>query len=267
MLHLDPERLAALADEAPTAEEVAHLGHCLACRRERDAYVALLALAQREGHADDEEPLTSWASLATALRDDGLLTRPAVAAADDADVRVIALPTAAPVRATRGVASLFGAAALRRVAAAALFVAGGMAAGRASVGAPALPLTDAPPVAAAVGTDDADADGSALLTAGASSFASVEEASRVLTRAQREYQRAAVFLAEHDSSAAIGSSDVLRARLAALDDMMPRVREALNEAPEDPVLNQVYLTTYDVRESTLRQLGRTLPVGARVNGY
>lgn len=273
MLHLDPERLAALADEAPTAEEVAHLAHCLACRRERDAYVALLALAQREGHADDEaEPLTSWASLSTALRDDGLLTRPAVATADDVDVRVLALPTAAPVRATRGagVSSPFGAAALRRVAAAALFVAGGMAAGRASVGAPALPLTDAPPVATAVGTDDADAAdaaGSALLTAGASSFASVEEASRVLARAQREYQRAAVFLAEHDSSAAIGSSDVLRARLAALDDMMPRVREALNEAPEDPVLNQVYLTTYDVRESTLRQLGRTLPVGARVNGY
>ena len=80
-------------------------------------------------------------------------------------------------------------------------------------------------------------------------------------------QRAAVFLAEHDSTAAVGSSDVLRARLAALDDMMPRVREALNEAPEDPVLNQVYLSTYDVRESTLRQLGRTLPVGARVNGY
>ena len=283
MLHLDPERLAALADEAPTAEEGAHLAHCLACRRERDAYVALLALAQREGRAAadwdapdgvDAEPLTSWASLSTALRAEGLLTTPAAPSVDHADVRVLPLRpamAAPPARATgrERMLAMFGGAALRRVAAAALFVAGGMAAGRVSVGAPALPLTDAAPVVATVGSDVGDAGdaGSSLLTAGASSFASVDEASRVLARAQRDYQRAAVFLAEHDSSAAVGSSDVLRARLAALDDMMPRVREALSEAPEDPVLNQVYLTTYDVRESTLRQLGRTLPVGARVNGY
>ena len=281
MLHLDPERLAALADEAPTAEEGAHLAHCLACRRERDAYVALLALAQREGRAAaawdapdgmDAEPLTSWASLSTALRAEGLLTTPAAPTVDHADVRVLPLRpamAAPPARATGRdrMLTMFGGAALRRVAAAALFVAGGMAAGRVSVGAPALPLTDAAPVVATASPEAADAAGSTLLTAGASSFASVDEASRVLARAQREYQRAAVFLAEHDSSAAVGSSDVLRARLAALDDMMPRVREALSEAPEDPVLNQVYLTTYDVRESTLRQLGRTLPVGARVNGY
>jgi hypothetical protein len=273
MLHLEPERLAALADEAPTAEEGAHLAHCLACRRERDAYVALLALAQREGQADDDAPpLTSWASLSTALHAEGLLAPTAGVAARGPDdgVRVIPLPTAAARATPRGrfggaFADAFGAAALRRVAAAALFVAGGMAAGRASVGAPALPLTDAAPVAAVA--DPAPAAGTALLTAGAASFASVDEAAQVLARAQRDYQQAAAFLAEHDSTTAIGSSDVLRARLAALDDVMPRVREALNEAPQDPVLNQVYLTTYDVRESTLRQLGRTLPAGARVNGY
>ncbi|GLC26755.1 hypothetical protein [Roseisolibacter agri] len=275
MLHLDPERLAALADEAPTAEEGAHLAHCLACRRERDAYVALLALAQREGRAAadgydldgrEAEPLTSWASLSTALRAEGLLTSPVASPVEHPDVRVLPLPTARPMAspARRAFGGALSGAALRRVAAAALFVAGGAAAGRVSVGAPALPLTDA--AAPAVATADVPA-GDALLTAGASSFASVDEASQVLARAQRDYQRAAVFLAEHDSSAAVGSSDVLRARLAALDDMMPRVREALNEAPQDPVLNQVYLTTYDVRESTLRQLGRTLPVGARVNGY
>jgi hypothetical protein len=272
MLHLDPERLAALADEDPTAEEGAHLAHCLACRRERDAYVALLALAQREGQVDDA-PLTSWASLSTALQAEGLLapSAGAVARASDDDVRVIPLPTAVAREArTRRFAGAFGAAALRRVAAAALFVAGGMAAGRASVGAPALPLTDAAPVTASTGATTPDAGleaGTALLTAGAASFASVDEAAQVLARAQRDYQQAAAFLAEHDSTTTVGSSDVLRARLAALDDVMPRVREALNEAPQDPVLNQVYLTTYDVRESTLRQLGRTLPAGARVNGY
>jgi hypothetical protein len=282
-LHLDPERLAALADEAPTPEEGAHLAHCLSCRRERDAFVALLALAQREGRAATEldgaaDPLTSWGAIADALRADGMLapaapSRTAVALVrSDEDVRVLPLPVS-PTRSGRMGRVLQGGllqgGLLRRVAAAALFVAGGMAAGRASVGAPALPLTE-PEAVASTGSmsfDEAESAGSALLTAGASTFASVDQASAVLARAQRDYQRAAAFLAEHDSASAVGSSEVLRARLAALDDMMPRVREALNEAPQDPVLNQVYLSTYDVRESTLRQLGRALPVGARVNGY
>ena len=266
MLHLDPERLAALADEAPTAEEGAHLATCLACRRERDAFVSLLVLAQREGaaafdlDAADAPPLTSWPALSDALRADGLLASPAGAAVAEGGPKVIPLP----VRRPSAVAPL-----LRRVAAAALFVTGGMALGRASVGAPALPigdaaLGDAPAVAA---VDPSEPAGTALLTAGASSFESVEHASRVLAAAQRDYQRAAAFLAEHDSSATLGSPEALQARLAALDEVMPRVREALSVAPADPVLNQVYLTTYDVRESTLRQLGRTLPVGARVNGY
>jgi hypothetical protein len=279
-LHLDPERLAALADEAPTAEEGAHLAHCLACRRERDAFVALLALAQREGPAAVDldgtagEPLTSWAPIAEALRADGLLapaSGPRLEPADR-DVRVIPLPTTAPAAHARGERRgerVMAGALLRRVAAAALFVAGGMAAGRVSVGAPALPsvqqatLADAP----AFATPEIDLGGPALSSAGAPAFATVEQASAVLTRAQRDYQRAAAFLAEHDSTTAVGSSEVLRARLAALDDVMPRVREALNEAPQDPVLNQVYLSAFDVRESTLRQLGRALPVGARVNGY
>jgi hypothetical protein len=185
----------------------------------------------------------------------------------DDDVRVLPLPLAPAGRGR--LAEVLHAGLLRRVAAAALFVAGGMAAGRASVGAPALPLPEPAAVASAGPTsfDEAESAGSALLTGSVSTFASVDQAAAVLTRAQRDYQRAAAFLAEHDSTSAVGSSEVLRARLAALDDVMPRVREALNEAPQDPVLNQVYLSAYDVRESTLRQLGRALPVGARVNGY
>ena len=275
--HLDPERLAALADEAPTPEEGAHLAHCLSCRRERDAFVALLALAQREGRAATEldgaaDPLTSWGAIADALRADGMLapagpSRPAVSLVRSDDVRVLPLPVRAAGDGRIGRIQQGGL--LRRVAAAALFVAGGMAAGRASVGAPALPMPEPAAVASTgpMSFDDSENAGSALLTGGASTFASVDQATAVLTQAQRDYQRAAAFLAEHDSTSAVGSSEVLRARLAALDDVMPRVREALNEAPQDPVLNQVYLSAYDVRESTLRQLGRTLPVGARVNGY
>jgi hypothetical protein len=90
----------------------------------------------------------------------------------------------------------------------------------------------------------------------------------VLAQAQRDYQRAAAWLSVHDTTMADpGAPEALRARLAALDGVMPTVREALREAPQDPVLNQVYLTAYDVRESTLRQLGRALPVGVRLEGY
>jgi hypothetical protein len=276
MSHLDPERLAALADEAPTAGEGAHLATCLACRRERDAYVSLLALAQREGHAAADlappaaEPLTSWPALADALRAEGLLAPSAGVVVLEREggrepARVLPLRTAAVAPSRRAALAPL----LRRAAAAALFVAGGMAAGRASVGAPALPLpgaTAAAPAVAVAAADAGDGAGVGLLAAGASPFTSVEHAARVLNAAQRDYQRAAAFLAEHDS-AAVGSPEVLQARLAALDEVMPRVREALSVAPADPVLNQVYLTTYDVRESTLRQLGRTLPVGARVTGY
>src|SRR5438105_9391912 len=91
MQHLDTDRLAALADEAPTEAETAHLASCAACRHERDAFVALLALAQREGGvarlAPDVvapprgggTPLSSWDTLAPALRAEGLI-RPAAAA-------------------------------------------------------------------------------------------------------------------------------------------------------------------------------------------
>jgi hypothetical protein len=103
--------------------------------------------------------------------------------------------------------------------------------------------------------------------ADAAGFASVNDAMSVLTRAQRDYQRAAAYLAEHDSGTVGGTPQTLRARLAALDEVIPKLGEALREAPQDPVLNQYYLSTADVRESTLRQLGRSLPVGVRLNSY
>ena len=51
-VHLDPERLAALADETPTPAEAEHLAGCLVCRREREAYVALVDLAHEVGAAE-----------------------------------------------------------------------------------------------------------------------------------------------------------------------------------------------------------------------
>ena len=46
MQHLEAERLAALDHDAPTFDELAHLAACSACRTERDAYAALVQMAQ-----------------------------------------------------------------------------------------------------------------------------------------------------------------------------------------------------------------------------
>lgn len=307
MQHLESERLAALADELPTAGESAHLACCLSCRRERDSYVALLALAQDEGRAGTEaeraahafgEPLTRWEEIAAALRADGLLTPGSDGPRGAAPAMGRPWVEPEPARRLGAPSGWRRPRSLARVAAAAALLVGGAGLGRLSAEIPlpgrAESSADAPGLltgtsgageaafaAAGAGTsvepgagDAASArgrevltmDGTILLVSDAP-FASVAEAGRVLARAQRDYQRAAAYLAEHDSSAAVGDTRVLRARLAALEAMMPQVREALAETPQDPVLNQVYLTTYDVRESTLRQLGRVLPVGAQLNGY
>jgi hypothetical protein len=64
------------------------------------------------------------------------------------------------------------------------------------------------------------------------------------------------------------STSQYRTRLAALDNVMTEIRGALKEAPEDPVINQYYLTTVSAREATLRQLGTTLrPDGVSLNRF
>jgi hypothetical protein len=76
MLHLSPERLAALADDDPTAAEAAHLASCARCGTERVAHRTLLAMAHREGGLSGE-PLTSWTMVAADLRAEGLIGPPA----------------------------------------------------------------------------------------------------------------------------------------------------------------------------------------------
>jgi len=49
--------------------------------------------------------------------------------------------------------------------------------------------------------------------------------------------------------------------------VMTEVRQALREAPQDPVINQYYQATVGAREATLRQLGTTLPAGAKLNRF
>jgi hypothetical protein len=118
------------------------------------------------------------------------------------------------------------------------------------------------------------------------SFASVDDAREVLARARRDYARAAAFLSADPASASDDAAlaalepragdgaprgavdaEALRARLATLDALIPGVRAAAREAPEDPAVNQLYLAAYDARETALRQLGRSLPAGVQLTGY
>jgi hypothetical protein len=257
MQHLSTERLAALADETPTAEEAAHLARCLACRRERDVYLALLDLARREGSAGVEpgalatvgEPLTSWEGIAAGLRAEGLI-----------DGSAPHTTTAgAPAAARHAVRPLRVSGWWRQAAAASVLLVAGIGVGRATA--------SHPTVTQAAGAASGPLAGGLTLQANASPFASVNDATAALARAQHEYQRAAAFLAEHDTTALVGGSDALRARLAALDEVIPRVQQALYDAPQDPVLSQYYEATYQARETTIRQLGRSLPVGVRLTGY
>jgi hypothetical protein len=267
--HLDAERLAALADEPMTAAEAAHLAACAACHREREAYVALLALARAEGVGDrpadayagdghvDAVPAAAeadraWGALAATLRAEGL-ARPVVAAAGVRErAGVFRAGGRSPVAWARRAPA--------RLAAGALLVIGAAAAGRVSA-------TRGP---------------FATETGGPATFASSNDARETLARARRDYARAAAFLAAADEAGDVddgsladldrgarpgADAELLRARLATLDALLPRVRAAARQAPEDPAVNQLYLAAYDARETALRQLGRTLPAGVQLTGY
>ncbi len=287
MPHLDTDRLAALGHEAPTEAERAHLAACAACRAERDAYAALAALAaasRMPGEAAGAR-LTEWAGLAERLRAEGLLG----AARPDADggTAVAATVTPLPVagaapdaasaprshvaagrrtggrRVTAGPARPHGA--WRRAAAAVALLVLGAGVGRWSAGAPLMPTGAAGAELATAAAGDAADAGRGVDGGAGDGFASVEAATDALVRAQRDYERASLWLAANDP--AVHSSDVYRARLAALDRMMAASRAALLEVPQDPVLNQYYLAAWTAREATLQQLGGVLPVDKTLDRY
>jgi hypothetical protein len=101
-----------------------------------------------------------------------------------------------------------------------------------------------------------------------SEFQSPEEAWATLNRAGEEYQRASAYLSASNTEVPMPTNpDTYRTRLAALDNVMSDMRAALHESPQDPVINQYYLATVGAREATLRQLGTTLPAGAKLNRF
>ena len=239
MLHLSTDRLAALGDESPTADEAAHLELCAACAHERDAYRTLVAMAAAE-RSSLGMPLTRWDAIAATL---------------DADV-------GAPTRRARSLASRWP----LRAAAGLLLLAGGAMIGRASAGAELFPGAGDRPVGATASA--ASAASAAPLREADSVFASVDEARAAQRRSEQLYQQAVAYLAQYDSTAVDdGSPIAYKSRLAVLDRVISATSEAMREAPHDPVINGYYLTTLGQREATIRQLNTTLPASLRLNSF
>jgi hypothetical protein len=225
MLHLEPERLASLADDEATAEEAEHLAGCPACSWERDSYRTLLAMAARAGSNRDAEPISDWSAIARELEEEG--------------------------RIRRGTIGSRRTAWWLQAAAAVVLVAAGAAGGY---------------WGAATGGGEGGSGLAAVRED--TTFASESEARQVLERAQRQYLLASAYLAaQNDGGLEVSEPDIYRARLAALDAMAGVAREAVYEAPSDPVISEYYLTTETARQLTLNQLSRTLPQGTRLTSF
>jgi hypothetical protein len=241
MSHLHPERLAALADGEPTAAEATHLSSCPSCAREIAAHRRLLMLAWQERDALTA-PLTSWETISAAARQEGLLRDEARPAAQWA-------PGARAHEATGSRLPWW----LQAAAAVAILV-GGMAIGRSSL---PQPVAQAPSDAQFVSNTDSTI-----------AFRSTAEAISVLARAERDYRMAMMYLAGQDTvSRAADDPDIYRARLAVLDEMADVTLTAVHRAPQDPLMNRLYLNTLGVRDATLRQLEAKLPGNARLASF
>ncbi|MGH9419161.1 MAG: hypothetical protein ACRD3J_04245 [Thermoanaerobaculia bacterium] len=196
--------------------------------------------------------LTDWASLSARLRTEGLM-QPASASS-----RFI----------SRG---------WMQAAAGLVLVAGGAAVGRMTAGSSAVPavsqqtasaVTSPPGVVPVSAQDPSAATPTATLASEGAPFTSPEQAWDVLNTSGAEYQRASAYLSSTGSATPMATEpSQYRTRLAALDNVMNDMRGALKDAPHDPVINQYYRAAVGVREATLRQLGTTLPAGAKLNRY
>ena len=241
--HIPLERLAAF-DEAPfTADEAAHLSMCTECRNERDAVAQVVAMAGALGTRELSAEAPRLVEFEQIMAELG--RAPVVEEQRGASSSRAPLPVAP--RARRSFAPL-----LRRAAAALLLVGGGAVWGRLSSDASGVVSAGA----LASRTDRPFAD---------QSFASVDAATAALNQAQRDYERASLWLASNDST--VRDPEVFRARLAALDQMMEASRVALRDAPQDPVLNHYYLAASSAREATLQALLGALPVDKTIERY
>lgn len=228
MSHLDIDRLAMLADDEPTEAERVHLIACEHCNREWRAYRALRGVAAQAPSEQNMTRLTTWDALAAQLREEGLIRT--------------------GTRTPRTWVRRWGA-----LAAALLIAAAGVVMGRAT----------APRVGPATLAGNELEDTAFLpVSSTDSAFRSAAEARAALERAEQQYRLASLWLLEHQEDVEPQSDpDTYRMRLAALDQVAGAAREAVYDAPHDPVINSYYLNTLAAREMTLKQLNASLKDG------
>jgi hypothetical protein len=238
MQHLPIERLAELADGEPTVAEEQHLAECAMCAAERVAYYRVYSMASDERRRI-APPISTWSLLSEELREQGLITTREQATARTVFIAKI---TTFAWRAAAGIAILLT----------------GLVTGRMTAGMPLRTALALGEVDQALGTQ---------VALSSDDFASTAAAMQSLQRAQQEYERAALYLANHDTSMAEGATEAYRTRLAALDEMAETSLRALSEAPADPIINQVYFTTLGARNMTLGKLATALPSGSRLSRF
>jgi hypothetical protein len=266
MSHLTLEELARLLDEAPAAQEAAHLGTCELCRAELEQLredQQSLSLLPDVAPAPD-----AWAALEHRLVAEGLIRRRGFAPAS-----------------TR----------MLQIAAALVLFLGGTIAGRMSVqvgettlaqlpppatSAPAdaeatrgVPVPPAPETALAAGADAPATDDNTAGTPRTQPHRSpnvalasnnftlgpqvntqvntMEDAITVLRQAEELYLAALTRYAELATQAEDGDPI---ARLAALTSIVMTTQAALSQTPMDPVINGYHLTALAQRDATLRQV-------------
>lgn len=209
---------------------------------------ALDALAARE-RTRIVAPLTEWRTLAAQLHQEGLLRAPDALPFDHAVVEP-----------SRGRGWVRGTARWTvRLAAAALLLGVGIVTGRGMTFGHELLTSFSTAIA-----DSTDASTTHVRVSG-TPFGSAAAARAALVRSEAEYQRASAFLAATDTAAHTSASpEVYEDRLAALDQMAAAAKRALKDAPDDPLLNQYYLSTVEAREATIQQLARSLPADSKV---
>jgi hypothetical protein len=188
-------------------------------------------------------PLASWESIVAGARQEGLIR----AARYAHDTR-----SAERVTAVRAPWWL-------QAAAAVVLLAGGMAIGRLD-----LPSFVGRDSATGIATSEARHVSNADTTI---TFRSTAEAISVLQRAERDYRLAMIFLSGQDTVTRVADDPAIyRARLAALEEMNDVALDAVHQAPQDPLMNRLYLSTLGARDATLRQLGEKLPENVKLVG-
>lgn len=206
-------------------------------------------------------PLTEWRTLALQLRDEGLLRAPGDprgaerGAERGARADVPPGPRTTPRERVGWIAP--AARWTMRIAASAALVAVGIIAGRG--------MTVGNDIAHTIQMAIADSSDVSHVRVGGAPYGSAEEARTALVKSESEYQRAAAYLAATDTAARTAASpQVLQDRLAALDEVTVTALKALRDAPDDPLLNQYYLSAVSAREATIQRLSHSLPADARV---